>query len=88
MSINALWLPGWDHLSTWGLDEMMDGYFARLTRNGHSDDDGPEIWITPAREVVGSENHLARLIAERAGVPLDQVKTAMHSPDLLDQGSP
>jgi hypothetical protein len=84
MSINALWLPGWDHASTWGLDEMTDSYYAQLTRNGHSDDDGPEIWITPPSEIVDSENQLARLIAERTGASLDNVQTALHSPSPLE----
>jgi hypothetical protein len=25
----------------------MDSRYARLTRNGHGDDHGPDVWITP-----------------------------------------
>lgn len=45
MSIYPLMLPGWEDLSTWGAEE--DYLYAQVTRNGLSDDDGPEFWITP-----------------------------------------
>jgi hypothetical protein len=43
-SIYPLLLPGWEDLSTWGIDT--DYFYAQLTHNGRSDDDGPDIWIT------------------------------------------
>ncbi len=39
MGMYRLLLPGWDALSTWGLDH--DYFFAQLTRNGHSEDKRP-----------------------------------------------
>lgn len=38
-------LPGWEDVSTWGAED--DHLYAQATRNGRSDDDGPEFWITP-----------------------------------------
>ncbi|MEV4416320.1 hypothetical protein [Catellatospora sp. NPDC049609] len=42
-SVNGLWLEGWDDKSVWGYDTGTQSYFAQLTRNGNSDDDGPDI---------------------------------------------
>ena len=47
MSIYPLLLDGWDDTSTWGEDRGQ--LYAQLTRNGVSDDNGPEFWITPPR---------------------------------------
>lgn len=56
MSIHALQLPGWEESSTWGADaDPATGgryFYAQLTRNGHSDDDGPEFWVTPPQYPV------------------------------------
>lgn len=79
MSINALWLDGWDGLSTWGYDDPEQSYYAQLTRNGGSDDDGPEIWISTVRgwPPIGSPDVLADAIARCTGQPLQAVRTAM-----------
>jgi hypothetical protein len=39
----ALPLDGWDELSTWGFDTGQASFFAQLTQNGRSDDDGPQV---------------------------------------------
>jgi hypothetical protein len=78
MSIRPLDLEGWDSLSTWGYDDLMGSYYAQLTRNGQSDDDGPEIWLTPPLvPVLRSQEELAALIAERTGAHLAAVRQAM-----------
>ncbi len=62
MSIYPLLLDGWEDTSTWGED---NGHlYAQLTRNGVSDDNGPEFWITPPHHpVVYSVDDLAHVIA-------------------------
>jgi hypothetical protein len=79
MSIHGLLLDGWDDLSTWGYDDLMGSYYAQLTRNGHTDDDGPDVWITPgpAWPAVHHADVLAELIAEATGAPLQDVRAAM-----------
>ena len=53
MSIYGLPLCGWEDCSTWGADADLatgsEHFYAQLTRNGHSDDDGPQFWISPPR---------------------------------------
>lgn len=63
MSIYPLFLDGWDDASTWSED---GGYlYAQLTRNGVSDDDGPEFWVTPpCSPVVRTAPELAQVVAE------------------------
>jgi len=78
VSIRPLALAGWEDLSTWGYDEGVGSFYAQLTRNGHSDDDGPELWLTPlAIPVVRSPEELADIIARRTAVPLTDVLAAM-----------
>lgn len=75
MSINALLLDGWDEASTWGTDEGR--YYAQLTPNGVSDDDGPHVWITPPRYAVHDRADLAREISDATGASTDDVLLAM-----------
>lgn len=80
MSTNALWLDGWDDASIWGLDLAGGYYYAQLTRNGNSDDDGPNIWITPPTwPAFADPNSLAVAIASATGAALADVKSAMTS---------
>jgi hypothetical protein len=46
-------------------------FYAQLTRNGHSDDDEPDVWITPgsAWPAVHHTDVLAELIAEATATP-------------------
>lgn len=78
MTINGLLLQGWEDLSTWGYDSGLDSYYAQLTRNGNSDDDGPDIWITPPRwPAIPHPDALARVIADATGTDVTTVHTAM-----------
>lgn len=76
MNIYALLLPGWDQLSTWGAD---DGYlYAHVTRNGHTDDDGPDFWITPpGHPVYRHPRELGQAISKVTGADLVAVLGAM-----------
>lgn len=81
MSIRPLGLDGWENLSTWGYDDGMASYYAQLTRNDSSDDNGPDIWISPGRgrwPAVDSADRLAELIADATSTPLATVRTAMN----------
>lgn len=75
MSVHAFLLDGWDNASIWGFD--VDHYYAQLTPNGVDDSDGPQIWISPPRYVIGSVTELLRLIAHLIEVPADTVDEAM-----------
>ena len=57
----------------------MGSFYAQLTRNGHSDDDGPDVWITPGSSwpAIHHADVLAELIAEATGAPLQDVRAAM-----------
>jgi hypothetical protein len=76
VSIYGLLLPGWEELSTWGVD---DGYlYAQLTRNGRSDDDGPEVQITPPGwPVLHTAAELSAVIARVTGAEPTEVLAAM-----------
>jgi hypothetical protein len=65
--------------STWGYDDLMDSYYAQLTRNGHGDDDGTDVWITPGASwpAIHHADVLAEVIVEATGAPLDDVRAAM-----------
>jgi hypothetical protein len=81
MSIRPLALQGWDELSTWGYDDQLASFYAQLTRNGNSDDDGPEIWLSPPRyPVLASEAQLRAAIAECTGTPVEDVARALSGP--------
>ena len=83
-SIYPVFIDGWDQLSTWGWDSGMGSYYAQLTRNGKSDDNGPEVWITPpAWPVMQLPQTLAKAIAEVTGTELAAVIAAMN--DSLDE---
>jgi hypothetical protein len=47
MSIHGPVLDGWGDLRTWGYDDLMGSFYAQLTRNGHTDVAGPDVWIMP-----------------------------------------
>ncbi|MEU3622807.1 hypothetical protein BS329_09635 [Amycolatopsis coloradensis] len=89
---NGMWalvLPGWESLSTWGYDSGIGSFFAQLPRNGNSDDDGPDVWITPGAgfPVVTSPAQLQALIASSTGTATADVTSAMnHAVDR--QGAP
>jgi hypothetical protein len=88
VSIFALELDGWDELSTWGYDEGLGCLYAQLTRNGGSDDNGPEIWITPPQfPVITSPAVLAKTIAEATKTPLAKVQAALNDA-VTTQGAP
>ncbi|WP_157181404.1 hypothetical protein [Actinopolymorpha alba] len=74
-SIYPLFLDGWDNLSTWGRDNGI--WYAQLTRNGNSDDDGPDVWITPPRYVIERVDDLAKAISAATGVGQPTVEAAM-----------
>jgi hypothetical protein len=80
MSIYGLALAGWDELSTWGYDEGAGSLYAQLTRNGNSDDDGPDIGIVPpAFPTVLVPTELATVIAAATGSALPAVYVAMNA---------
>lgn len=84
-----MFLPGWEDLSIWGYDSGVSSFVAQLTRNGNSDDDGPEVWITPGASypVVASLALLQGLIANATSVAAADVAAAMnHAVDY--QGAP
>lgn len=84
MSIYAFHLEGWEDLSTWGRDD--DIYYAQLTRNDASDDDGPQIWITPPQYVVRDITELVSVVASSIGEPFELVDEAMGRGLALDRG--
>jgi hypothetical protein len=58
--------------------------YAQLTRNGNSDDNGPDVWITPPTwPVMHLPDTLAQAIARSTGADLAAVRTAMD--DSLDE---
>jgi hypothetical protein len=76
MSIYPLLLPGWEDLSTWGIDT--DYFYAQLTRNGHSDDNGPDFAITPPNyPTCGTAHQLAAAISRVTGAEPATVLHAM-----------
>lgn len=76
VSIYALFLDGWDELSTWGDDG--DNLYAQMTRNGNSDDDGPGFWITPPEyPTVTQPEELAHLVSQVTNAQVDTVLNAM-----------
>ena len=76
MSVYALLLPGWDQLSTWGADH--DYLYAQVTRNGNSDDNGPDFWITPPRyPVFRHPRELGKAISQVTAADLRTVLRAM-----------
>lgn len=76
MSIYPLMLPGWEDLSTWGSE---DGYlYAQVTRNGLTDDDGPEFWITPhLHPICRTVHELSQAISQVTLVGRPTVLNAM-----------
>lgn len=83
-TIYPVLIDGWDDLSTWGWDSGVRSYYAQLTRNGNSDGDGPDVWITPpAWPVMQLPETLAQAIAQATGADLAAVRTAMN--DSLDE---
>jgi hypothetical protein len=87
MSVYPLLLPGWEQTSTWGHD--IDHLYAQVTRNGVSDDDGPEFWITPPRyPVCHLEHELAAAISQVTGVEQELVLRAMTAGTDLVAGRP
>ncbi len=85
MSMYAFYLQGWEDLSTWGRDD--DLYYAQLTRNDASDDDGPQIQITPPSFVVHSVGELVHVIATAIAEKPDVVDDAMSRGLALDRGN-
>lgn len=85
MSVYPVFLDGWDQHSIWGWDSSIPSYYAQLTRNGNSDDNGPDIWITPPvyPQMMLPET-LAAAIAAATGADLNTVQTAMN--ESLDDG--
>lgn len=79
MSIYALMIDGWERKSTWGYDEAIRSLYAQLTRNGNSDDDGPDVWLTPPRiPAILAPATLAKYIAQAIGVCLATVHAGMN----------
>ena len=76
-------IDGWDHLSTWGWDSSIGSYYAQLTRNGNSDANGPDVWITPPTwPVMQLPETLTQAISRTTGSDLAAVQVAMnHSLD-------
>jgi hypothetical protein len=78
-SVYGLLLAGWEDLSTWGYDSGTGSHYAQLTRNGRSDDNGPEVWITPSasQPPIARAQDLAPLIANATNTELAAVQEAM-----------
>ena len=75
-SIYPLFLNGWEDTSTWGDDD--DFLYAQLARNGASDADGPEDWITPPHSPPArTTTELAQLIADVTTADGDTVLRSM-----------
>lgn len=80
MSVYGLRLAGWDNLSTWGYGDGAGSLYAQLTRNASSDDEGPDIWITPPGfPVMQASTELAVAIAAAVGSDLPAVYAAMNA---------
>lgn len=80
MSVYAVPLEGWQQLSTWGFDDTAGSYYAQLTRNTSSDDDGPDVWITPPQwPVMYRSSALAQAIAHTTGHDLQTVRDALNA---------
>ena len=81
VSVYMLDLPGWDGLSIWGWDDGLGCFYAQLTRNGNSDDDGPDVWITPGPRftTITEIDALATTISTAIGVGALEVRVAMNS---------
>jgi hypothetical protein len=76
MSIYPLLLEGWEDASTWGEDNGQ--LYAQLTRNGVSDDNGPEFWITPPRyPTARTVPELAHVIARATACGQEAVRHGM-----------
>lgn len=77
--LRPLDLPGWDSLSIWGYDPGTQSFYAQLTHNNNTDDDGPDVWITPgtAWPVINSTHELSGYIARATGEPTSTIKSAM-----------
>jgi hypothetical protein len=87
MSIYPLLLEGWEDASTWGDDN--GNLYAQLTRNGISDDDGPEIWITPPYyPAVHTVAELAHAIAQATACDRDAVLHGMTTGAAIAGASP
>ncbi|MYW71917.1 hypothetical protein [Pseudonocardia sp. SID8383] len=86
MSANIFLLDGWDDTSVWGLDD--DYYYAQLTPNDVDDANGPQVWITPPRYLIGSANELMRTIAAVLDLPADLVDQAMARGLAISRGEP
>lgn len=91
MTIYGLALDGWAARSTWGWDEQLGCYYAQLTRDGNSDADGPDVWITPGRRFprVTSVDILAPMIAvELRTADVQAVYDAMNTGAIAAGGPP
>ncbi len=76
--IRPLGVPGWENFSTWGYDSGTGSFYAQLTHNSSSDDNGPDVWITAGTgPVVASADALAELIAQAVDEPVGVVRSAM-----------
>jgi hypothetical protein len=87
MSIYPLLLEGWEDASTWG--EGSGQLYAQLTRNGVSDDNGAEFWITPPRyPIVHTVPELAHVIAQTTACAQQTVLHGMGTGAALAGASP
>ena len=86
MSIYPVLIDGWDHQSTWGYDDGVGSLYAQLTRNGNSDANGPDVWLSPPTipRILLPET-LAKAIAQVTSVDLAAVHAAMNT-SLDDRG--
>jgi hypothetical protein len=87
MSIYPLLLDGWEDVSTWGED---GGHLcAQLTRNGATDIDGLEFWITPPRyPVIHTVTELAHVIARATACGQETVLHGMATGAAIAGASP
>lgn len=84
----GLLLDGWEGLSIWGFDAGTGSFFAQLTRNGNTDENGPDVWITPGRyPTITNPSELANLIARATGATAAAVAAAMNHA-VEHQGAP
>ena len=87
MNIYPLLLEGGEDTSTWGEDSGQ--LYAQLTRNGVSDDNGPEFWITPHRyPAVHTVVDLSHIIARVTASGQDAVLRGMTTGATIAGASP
>lgn len=71
MATTALFLEGWDEQSILGTDELTDGWFAQLWRNG-SVSERPDVWVNAPTSVALLDD-----VLRGTGAPMRKVAPAL-----------